>query len=107
MMILITQPNLNTYEAEIMQDMYLNKKKYTLGNIPLIVISGGNKRIPEGDKNWSSEQLVKHRNSLQKDLLNLSTNSKQIIAKKSGHNVHIDEPKVFVRAIRKLIKMKR
>lgn len=95
----------NTYEAEIMQDMYLNKEKYTLGSIPLIVISGGNKRIPEGDENWSSAQLVAHSKKLQKDLLKLSTNSSQIIAQKSGHNVHIDQPKLVAKAIKKLIKM--
>ncbi|MBP93827.1 MAG: hypothetical protein CMC55_06900 [Flavobacteriaceae bacterium] len=93
----------DTYEAEIMQDMYLNKEKYTLGNMPLIVISGGNKSIPEGDENWSSEQLVKHRDSLQKDLLNLSTNSKQIIAKKSGHYIQIDQPEIIVKQIRQLV----
>ena len=94
----------NTYEAEIFQDMYVNQEKYTLGDIPLIVISGGNKREPEGDANWSSEQLVKHRDSLQKDLLKLSTKSKQIIAKKSGHNIHIDEPDLVVKVIKKLVR---
>ncbi|WP_250432532.1 alpha/beta hydrolase [Hanstruepera flava] len=94
----------NTYEAEIMQDMYLNKGKYTLDDIPLIVIAGGNKSIPEGDENWSSEQLVKHRDSLQKDLLNLSINSKLIIAKKSGHYIQIDQPEIIVKQIRQLVK---
>ena len=94
----------NTYEAEIFQEMFLNKQKYHLGDIPLIVISGGNKSIPEGDKNWSSKQLVEHREFLQKDLLKLSSNNKQIIAKKSGHNIHIDEPKLVAKAIKKMVK---
>ncbi len=94
----------NTYEAEIMQEMFTNKEKYNLGNIPLVVISGANKDVPEGDANWSSEQLVTHSKKLQKDLLKLSTNSSQIIAKKSGHNVHIDEPKLVAKAIKKLLK---
>jgi len=63
--------------------------------------------LPKGNENWSSEQLIKHSNSLQKDLLKLSTNSKQIIAKKSGHNIHIDEPHIVVKAIKKLVKMKK
>lgn len=94
----------NTFEAEIMQDMYLNKEKYTLDSIPLIVISAGNKPFPKGDENWSSEQLVAHSKKLQKDLLTLSKNSKQIIAEKSGHNVHIEAPEIIVKAIKKLIK---
>jgi len=92
----------NTFEAEIMQDMYANKEKYSLGNIPLVVISGGNKDTPDGDENWTSEQLVKHSKKLQKELLNLSTNNKHIIAKKSGHNIHIDEPEIIVKAIKKM-----
>lgn len=94
----------NTYEAEIFQDMYLNKEKYSLGDIPIIVISGGNKNVPEGDAYWSSSQLVEHREFLQKDLLKLSSNSKQIIAEKSGHNIHIDEPELVVESIEKMIK---
>ncbi|NAS29896.1 alpha/beta fold hydrolase [Flavobacteriaceae bacterium R38] len=94
----------NTYEAEIMQEMYLNKEKYSLDTIPLIVISAGNKSFPEGDENWNSKQLENHSKKLQKDLLTLSKNSKQIIAKKSGHNVHIEVPKIVVKAIKKIIK---
>ncbi|WP_223033564.1 alpha/beta hydrolase [Hanstruepera marina] len=92
-----------TYEAEIFQEMFQNKEKYLLENIPLIVISAGQKKIKEGDSNWSSEQLLNHSKSLQKDLLNLSSNSKQIIAAHSGHHVHIDEPEVVSKAIKDLI----
>lgn len=94
----------NTYEAEIMQDMFMNKENYHIGDTPLVVISGGNKELPEGDANWSSEQLVVHSKKLQKDLLKLSTNSRQIIAKKSGHNVHIDQPELVVKSIKKMVK---
>ncbi|TJY37797.1 alpha/beta hydrolase [Pontimicrobium aquaticum] len=94
----------NTYESEIMQDMHTNKEKYNLGDIPLVVISGGDKDTSKGDGNWSSERLAEHSKNLQKDLLSLSTNSKQIIAKKSGHNVHIDEPKLIVKIIKKMIR---
>lgn len=94
----------NTYEAEIMQDMFMNKENYHIGDTPLVVISGGNKEIPEGDTNWSSEQLVVHSKSLQRDLLKLSSKSKQIIARKSGHNVHIDQPELVAKVIKKMIK---
>lgn len=94
----------STYEAEIFKELFENKEKYRLDNIPLIVITGGDKGVPEGDDNWSSDQLVTHSKSLQKDLLNLSTNSKQIIAKNSGHSIHIDEPEVVTLAIKQLLK---
>lgn len=93
----------NTYEAEIFQMMYENYEDYSLGELPLIVITGGAKELKEGDENWSSEKLMKHSISLQKNLLTLSSNSEQIIAKNSGHHIHIDEPEVVVVAIKKLI----
>lgn len=92
-----------TYEAEIFQKMFKNPKNYSLGKTPLIVITGGAKDPNEGDENWSSEELTKHSILLQKDLLNLSSKSEQIIAKKSGHNVHIDEPNLIVAAVKKLV----
>jgi len=93
----------NTYEAEIFQKMFQNKGEYHLGNIPLVVISGGQKGLKEGDQNWSGEQLFNHSKSLQKDLLNLSSISKQIIGTHSGHNIHIDEPEIVSKAIKELI----
>lgn len=93
----------DTYEAEVFQEMYENYDDYTLGNKPLIVITGGNKKVPKGDDNWSSEELTIHKEKLQKDLLSLSTNSKQIIAKNSGHHIHIDEPEIILSAIRQMI----
>ena len=97
----------NTYEAEIFQEMYTHPEKYKIGAIPLVVISGGNKNLPEGDDNWSAEELDKHRKQLQQDLLMLSADSKHVIAKKSGHQIHIDEPELLVRVIKKLVKKSR
>ncbi|MEL7121088.1 MAG: alpha/beta hydrolase [Bacteroidota bacterium] len=97
----------NTYEAEIFQEMYANYENYKIGTMPLIVISGKNKGLPKGDDNWSSEDLDKHRKQLQQDLLTLSTNSKHLIAKKSGHHIHIDEPNLLVKTIKKLVKKRR
>ncbi|WP_020539048.1 alpha/beta hydrolase [Lewinella cohaerens] len=93
----------DTYEAEIFQMMYENYEDYSLSELPLIVITGGAKEPKEGDENWSSESLMNHSISLQKNLLTLSSNSEQIIAKNSGHHIHIDEPEVVVVAIKKLI----
>jgi pimeloyl-ACP methyl ester carboxylesterase len=93
----------NTYEAEIFQMMYENYEDYSLGELPLFVITGGAKEPKDGDENWSSENLMKHSISLQKNLLTLSSNSEQIIAKNSGHHIHIDEPEVVAAVIKKLV----
>ena len=93
----------DTYEAEIFDEMYKNPKDYHLGETPLIVLTGGAKKLKKGDENWSSEELMNHSILLQKDLLTLSSRSEQIIAKNSGHHIHIDEPEVVVSAIKKLI----
>ena len=91
------------FEAEIFTYMYNHKEKYSLKDIPLIVLTGGQKEYSEGDKNWSAERMRVYSDSLQKDFLNLSSKSKQIIAKYSGHHIHIDEPEVVVKAIKQLL----
>lgn len=45
-------------------------------------------------------QLERERIEHNADLLRLSRNSKVVIADKSGHDVHIDQPEVVVQAIR-------
>ena len=49
------------------------------------------------------EEMLTLGMELQKELLELSTNSEQIIAKESGHYVQLDEPKLVIETIRKLI----
>jgi pimeloyl-ACP methyl ester carboxylesterase len=58
----------------------------SLGSIPLIVLSRGR----DSDQEWQSKQT---------DLLRLSSDSRQLIADKSGHNVQLDQPKAAVAAI--------
>ena len=91
------------FEAEIFAEMHHQKDKYSLGNIPLIILTGGQKEYSDGDKYWTAIRKKTYSDSLQKDLLNLSTNSKQIIAKKSGHHIHIDEPEVVTEAVKQLV----
>jgi hypothetical protein len=40
---------------------------------------------------------------MQKDLLNLSTDSKQIIAEKSGHYINQDQPEVIEKAVNDMV----
>jgi pimeloyl-ACP methyl ester carboxylesterase len=89
------------WSPEDVADMYKNRNNlsYKLGNIPLIVISKGN-----GDFSGAEAgELEKQRIKLQNDLTYLSTNSKHIIDKKSGHNIHLEDPSTVIRAIKEVL----
>lgn len=62
----------------------------TFGALPLIVLSRGLDQKPD----WQA---------MQAELLQLSSNSQQLIAEKSGHNIEIDQPEVAVVAIVKIV----
>jgi len=90
------------WSPEDVADMYNNKGKaeYMLGDIPLVVISRGNggySGMPD------SAELENERIKLQDDLTHLSTNSKHIIDKNSGHNVHLEDPETVIDAIKQVI----
>ncbi len=74
-------------------------------NIPLVVITGS---YPDGagfltDPGLESEYLFIHR-ELQHDLLNLSTNSRQMMAFKSGHYVPLQDPAIVIDAVKDMLK---
>ncbi|HEY4325041.1 MAG TPA: alpha/beta hydrolase [Mucilaginibacter sp.] len=89
------------WSPEEVQDLYLNKGKpgYTLGNKPLIVLTRG-----DGGYNGrvDSAEMENERLMLQEDLTHLSTNSKHLIDKNSGHNIHIEDPAFVIDAIRQV-----
>ncbi|MFP3846739.1 alpha/beta fold hydrolase [Priestia filamentosa] len=68
----------------------------SLGDIPLVVVSAGllSYHTPESFAAW---QLF------QRDLLHLSTNSKQIIIEDAGHALHIDQPKQIIQIIKNTV----
>jgi pimeloyl-ACP methyl ester carboxylesterase len=68
----------------------------SLGAVPLIVLS----RDPavDPDQDWQR---------LQTELLGLSSNSQQLFANKSGHNVEFEQPQAAVRAIDKMVELTR
>ena len=64
----------------------------TLGSVPLIVLSRG---LPEdGEQKWQREQT---------ELLHLSSNSQQVFAEQSGHNIQFDQPAAAVGAIVQMV----
>jgi pimeloyl-ACP methyl ester carboxylesterase len=79
-------PTAETAEDCVSQLASAAQNPHPLGNRPLIVISTGN------DSPGYAE--------LQRKLLLLSMNSKQLMAEKSFHSVEIDQPEVVIRGIR-------
>ncbi len=90
------------WSPEDVADMYKNREKpgYRLGNMPLIVLT-------KGYGNFSgmpdSVALESQRLKLQNDLARLSTNSKHIVDKNSGHNIHLEDPATVITAIKLVI----
>jgi len=88
------------YVGEEFAEFYARRQseKYPLGNIPLIVLTrGGNPGL------GADAKLDEERQGLQKDLLLLSRNSKQMIANASGHHIHIESPELVTGAIRQVV----
>jgi pimeloyl-ACP methyl ester carboxylesterase len=69
-----------------------------LGNIPLIVVTGGYQpfHTTESMAAWMK---------FQGELANLSTRTKHIVVKDAGHAIHIDKPQVIVDVIRDMLDM--
>jgi len=67
----------------------------TLGSVPLIVLSRGLREGSEAeDAKWQLEQSA---------LLQLSSNSRQMFAEKSGHNIQFEQPAAAVEAIVQMV----
>ncbi len=67
----------------------------TFGDLPLIVLTAKlNYQLP----NWQE---------LQAELPQLSSNSQQLFAENSGHNIQVDEPQAAVEAILQMIEQVR
>lgn len=77
-----------------------NAKEYLLGNRPLIVMTRGKGGF-EGRKD--SLQLEKERLAAQEQLVHLSSNSKYVIDKNSGHNIHVEDPGAVIEAIKEVL----
>lgn len=74
----------------------------TLGDIPLVVISAGLNEYPPDFSKELVSQLVIIKTDLQKELVTLSTNSSQVIAKRSYHCIMCTQPEVIVDAIQEV-----
>ena len=73
-------------------------------DIPLIVLTAANARPnPSGPLAFLAPKWEQIRQELQQDLVHRSPRGKQIIATKSDHFIHRDEPELVVNAIREVL----
>jgi pimeloyl-ACP methyl ester carboxylesterase len=61
----------------------------SLGDLPLVVLSGDHHPLPDAD--W------------QRDLARLSSRGVQLVASETGHWIHLDRPELVTRAIREVV----
>jgi len=74
-------------------------------NIPLIVLTRGSATLNPNDYAIPSlaPKFEQIRVELQKELVGRSFRGKQVIAEKSGHNIHRDQPDLVINVIREVI----
>ncbi|MEW6401839.1 MAG: alpha/beta hydrolase [Chloroflexota bacterium] len=70
-------------------------------SFPLVVLTRG---LPdEPDAVWPSADLQRVETELQREFLQLSSKSSQVIAEKSGHYIQHDQPELVIEAVRKVM----
>lgn len=78
----------------------------SFGPVPLLVITAGDKTRYDNfikDQNTKTEMLGAWE-KMQKDLLNLSTDSKQMVVPASGHYINQDQPEIIEDAVNEMVK---
>lgn len=86
---------LSTKDDEVWQEL---NSITSLGNIPVVVLSA-QATFPESAGPMTKE-VNEYLAKTQRDLLKLSINSKQVIAEKSNHDIHLDQPGLVVEAVK-------
>ena len=79
----------------------------TLGDLPLLVLSQG--KLPaddelEGLSQEQADNLVMRWHELQLELAALSTDSRRVIARESGHMIHLEQPELLISEVSRLVK---
>jgi len=79
----------------------------SLGDLPLIVLSRG-KTEPAPELTYPEQtQLEQEWQKMQLELVNLSTNSRQIIATRSDHYIQLEQPALVIYAIQEIVQAAR
>ena len=100
------QSNLDELEAAGESDAQVRVAR-SLGDIPLTVVRHGVPDLFAGMPRAQAEQAEFVWQELQADLVNLSTNSRMLIAEKCGHRIQMDDPDLVIEAIRQMVNLVR
>jgi pimeloyl-ACP methyl ester carboxylesterase len=76
------------------------QKRPWRGEIPLIVLSRGKPNIAT-DANAAARDVIW--SELQRDLATRARKAEHVVAKKSGHYIHNDEPQLVIDAVRRIV----
>jgi len=92
-------------EQNSVKNLLIESEKYdSFGSIPLKIVTGYSPdRYDEIKNEKLRSEFFDNKMELQKDLLNLSSNSEQIFANQSGHYVQLEQPEIIVNLIRDLV----
>jgi pimeloyl-ACP methyl ester carboxylesterase len=79
----------------------------SLGGIPLIVLSHGKTQQLPGQSAEVSREFEQICQQMHVELAAQSSNGKRIVAEKSGHYIHLDQPELVIDAIREVVEAAR
>lgn len=82
------------------------RKLKSLDDLPLIVLTRGLPDFLPILSEQENKQYDATWHELQRELVGLSSNGKQIIAEQSGHYIQLDEPNLLIEAVRELFENK-
>ncbi len=107
-MLRIAQSQETDWSPEELARMHAERasNRATLGDPPLVVLARTSGGYASG-MNISADSLERERRALQADLAALSTRGRVIYAEHSGHNIHVEDPALVVRAIRTVVEQSR
>ena len=90
--------NDNPFEGEELKSLLdrWTGNEYPFGDLPVVVLSRG-----RTDSNDAEAEREHERN--QRELLRLSRRARQVVARRSGHEIMLDEPELEVAAIRDVL----
>ena len=75
----------------------------SLGNLPLVVLSRGRRELLPGASDADNDHYAQAWSEMQAELAALSSNSTRITADQSGHDIHLQQPELVVRAVRQVV----
>ncbi len=89
---------LSTKDDEVWQEL---NSITNFGDIPLYILSA--QATFPSESTPHAEEINDYLRKTQEDLLKLSTSSKQIIAEKSNHDIHLDQPELIIQSVKDIL----